>query len=249
MPLALRRCSAGNDCALKSPLSPLVIEALLESIVDTREEVTANRAPQRSNALAVAAPSRLFAKSLGVLQPGSTFVGKQTNKDQSYNVKVEIKHVDLAESLVCGYLHIDNLTSFCPTLTTYFEGEVISGPSGKYSFHTRKWDTDEEIDRVHWEKFPSFAPYVTTFNSDDFQYDPFGKDEGYLFMRWKEMFLVPDHRVESVLGASFAGFYYICFDMWMQTISGLYYHQDSERFQSLELKYVPKCTSGSFEFR
>ena len=28
-------------------------------------------------------------------------------------------------------------------------------------------------------------------------------------MRWKERFLVPDHRVSQINGASFAGFYYI----------------------------------------
>jgi len=31
-----------------------------------------------------------------------------------------------------------------------------------------------------------------------------------VFMRWKEKFLVPDHRVKDINGASFAGFYYIC---------------------------------------
>jgi len=31
-------------------------------------------------------------------------------------------------------------------------------------------------------------------------------------MRWKERFLVPDHRVQDINGASFAGFYYVCVD-------------------------------------
>lgn len=31
----------------------------------------------------------------------------------------------------------------------------------------------------------------------------------YVFMRWKERFLVPDHHVSHITGASFAGFYYI----------------------------------------
>lgn len=31
-------------------------------------------------------------------------------------------------------------------------------------------------------------------------------------MRWKERFLVPDHRVKSINGASYAGFYYICME-------------------------------------
>ena len=32
-------------------------------------------------------------------------------------------------------------------------------------------------------------------------------------MRWKEQFLVPDHRVRSINGASYAGFYYICIEL------------------------------------
>ena len=30
-------------------------------------------------------------------------------------------------------------------------------------------------------------------------------DRGAVFMRWKEKFLVPDHRVQDINGASFAG--------------------------------------------
>lgn len=32
-------------------------------------------------------------------------------------------------------------------------------------------------------------------------------------MRWKERFLVPDHRVRAINGASYAGFYYICIEL------------------------------------
>jgi hypothetical protein len=68
-------------------------------------------------------------------------------------------------------------------------------------------------------------------------------------MRWKEQFLVPDHKIRSLQGASFAGFYYICFDATTQTIEGYYYHQNSEWFQHLLLKHVPEKSSASFEFR
>lgn len=34
-----------------------------------------------------------------------------------------------------------------PTLTTFFEGEIISK---KHPFLTRKWDADEDVDRKHW---------------------------------------------------------------------------------------------------
>ena len=44
----------------------------------------------------------------------------------------------------------------------------------------------------------------------------------------QEHFLVPDHRIKSISGASFAGFYYICVQKSTQTILGLYFHQNSE---------------------
>jgi glucose-induced degradation protein 4 len=50
-----------------------------------------------------------------------------------------------------------------------------------------------------------------------------------LFMRWKERFLVPDHRVKTINGASFEGFYYICFNQTKGTVSGIYFHSKSEK--------------------
>lgn len=70
-----------------------------------------------------------------------------------------------------------------PTLTTFFEGEIISE---RYPFLTRKWDASEEVDRKHWGKFPTFEPYLKNFNSDDFSYDKL-KQSDEVFMRWKVM--------------------------------------------------------------
>ncbi len=39
-----------------------------------------------------------------------------------------------------------------------------------------------------------------------------GGERSFAFMRWKERFLVPDHRVRDINGASFAGFYYLQID-------------------------------------
>jgi hypothetical protein len=49
-------------------------------------------------------------------------------------------------------------------------------------------------------------------------------------MRWKELFLVPDYRIKDITGASFAGFYYICFQKSTSTIEGYYYHRNSEQY-------------------
>ena len=55
---------------------------------------------------------------------------------------VQKKHVDFDSSYLCGYLKIKGLTEEYPTLTTFFDGEIISS---KYPFLTRKWDADEEV--------------------------------------------------------------------------------------------------------
>jgi hypothetical protein len=49
-------------------------------------------------------------------------------------------------------------------------------------------------------------------------------------MRWKEYFLVPDHRVRTISGASFEGFYYICFNQVEGTVTGIYFHAKSEKY-------------------
>ena len=44
----------------------------------------------------------------------------------------------------------------------------------------------------------------------------------------QEHFLVPDHTIKDISGASFAGFYYICFQKSTASIEGYYYHRSSE---------------------
>lgn len=62
------------------------------------------------------------------------------------------QHVDEENAYLCGYLKIKGLTEEYPTLTTFFDGEIISK---KYPFLTRKWDADEEVDKKHWVKYKS----------------------------------------------------------------------------------------------
>lgn len=60
----------------------------------------------------------------------------------------------------------------------------------------------------------------------------FSKKQYYLFhvcfFQFQEHFLIPDHKVTDINGASFAGFYYICFQKSTSTIEGYYYHRNSE---------------------
>ena len=92
------------------------------------------------------------------------------------------------------------MTDDWPELTTYFDAEIIGS---RYGFLTQDWGATRHEDIVHWSRFPAFKhvqheaklPHMTI---DD-------RDRGVVFMRWKERFLVPDHRVQDINGASFAG--------------------------------------------
>ncbi|KAI7886689.1 hypothetical protein K492DRAFT_140454 [Lichtheimia hyalospora FSU 10163] len=192
--------------------------------------------------------ARVPSSRLGSLYPGSKFKGKQQCDTSTYDVSVDILHVDLKESTLTGYLNIKGLTSDCKELTTFFEAEIIGS---KYSFLTRKWKAQKSIDLSHWSRFPSFKPYKDVFSDDDFIYHP--EDEDFIYMRWKEKFLVPDHRVQNVEGASFAGFYYICYQRSTDQIKGYYFflHQTQivSSFQELSLNHVQERSFGHFELR
>lgn len=109
----------------------------------------------------------------------------------------------------------------------------------------------------HWNRFPAWRPLARQAKTPNFSFKNYA-DREHLFMRWKEYFLVPNHRVTSISGASFEGFYYICFSQVSGSVSGIYFHSKSEkysilsgatsakhllmirhnRFQQLELKHV-----------
>lgn len=183
------------------------------------------------------------------LRAGSRFTGTQQSERQVYDVQVEIKYVDLRESFLCGYLRIQGLTDDHPTLTTYFEGEIIGA---KYGFMTKhdSWGANDKTDFSHWSKFPAFKPYSKQARKGPSGHIKDIAQNEHIFMRWKEHFLVPDHRVRTISGASFEGFYYICFNQVQGEVNGIYFHSKSERFQQLELKHVEDrgCYSA-MEFR
>jgi hypothetical protein len=191
------------------------------------------------------AASKLPGVTRSLLYNGSRFVGHQKSKGNQYAVEVILQHVDLESAYLCGYLKIKGLTDEYPNLTTFFDGEIIGK---KHPFLTRKWDADEDVDRKHWSKFLAFYQYVKSFNYDAFDYDALESTD-FVFMRWKEHFLVPDHTIKDINGASFAGFYYICFQKSTSTVEGYYFHRNSEWFQSLNLTHVPDHSHQIYEFR
>lgn len=127
----------------------------------------------------------------------------------------------------------------------------------RHSFLTEElsWDSFPKNDLDHWRKLTG-SP--VTLLDDDLKsklkriYE--GKEDRHcVYMRWKEEFLVPDARVKKLKDASFEGFYYAVlnvgggqdrFDQFSSgtipgTISGLYFHNKSERFQLLSLRHLP----------
>lgn len=201
------------------------------------------------------------------LRPGSKFSGTQQSERQIYNVDVQVLTLSVPESTMTGYLRICGLTEDHPTLTTFFTGEIIGGPTHKHTFQTKdsSWGATDRTDLQHWARFPAWRPLSKDAKRDiNFKYPPPATGLGSrstsssplssanisdaieggsnndaakpgwwtqpnIFMRWKEWFLVPNHRVRSIPGASFEGFYYICFSQAEGKINGIYFHARSER--------------------
>ncbi|CAE6520919.1 unnamed protein product [Rhizoctonia solani] len=174
------------------------------------------REPHRTRSAALSEPDpyadvtrlRLNNTRQDCLYPGASFVGIQKSGRNSYNVSVTIVNVDFPGSTLCGYLTIENLTDDHPQLTTYFDAEII-GP--KYGFLTQRYGASEMDDITHWGRFDSFRAIKSemrrpglTIRQKTFS------ERGFVFMRWKERFLVPEHQVRGIRGASYDGFYYVC---------------------------------------
>ncbi|KAM7386799.1 hypothetical protein PAMA_009429 [Pampus argenteus] len=212
-----------------------------------------------------------------LLYSGSQFLGYQKSKGNSYDVEVVLQHVTVEDSYLCGYLKIKGLTEEYPTLTTFFAGEIISRkrpfltrkwdadedvdrkhwgkfqPFYKYAKTFNSDDFDyEALDSsdyvfMRWKvgtlsycHLSSFFLLILAFNSDL---------RCLFFLHPKEQFLVPDHTIKDISGASFAGFYYICFQKSTATIEGYYYHRSSEWYQSLNLSHVQEHSIPIYEFR
>lgn len=210
------------------------------------------------------------------LKPNATFIGEQESDKGKYHVRVEFKTIDLVNSLMTGFLQISGLIENHPEITTFFKGEIINNPLCKYKWQTEskkrpsdtviknyafateksQWGSYLSNDLEHWRRLTGLHLLNNEMLEQrlhDIQYNTETND-GCIYMRWKEEFLLPDSRVKQIKGASFEGFYYIVLNLSQSSrlpgaISGLYYHKDSDKFQSLNLKFVEdKGTSSKFDF-
>eukprot|EP00762_Andalucia_godoyi_P005784 ANDGO_06920.mRNA.1 Vacuolar import and degradation protein 24 len=163
-----------------------------------------------------------------------------------FPVSVVITSTDLPSHKFSGFLTAQGLSNDYPLLCTYFEAEIVG--SRKCPFLTNKWGADEYIDASHWGTFPAFQKFASQFTSESFAIDPFADNATHIFMRWKEMFLVPDHKVASIAGASISGFYYVALERATGILHGYYFHESSDPFQHLHLEFVPSRSVGTYQF-
>lgn len=190
-------------------------------------------------------------KHTSILKPGAQFTGYQESGRQQYQVQVKLLEVDAGQSTLSGLLTIHGLTESYPVITTYFEGEMV-GP--KYSFETKhdSWGSSPRNDVQHWARFKPWRDLGIQLQHDAMNhlyYQAHAQQGEYLYMRWKEMFLYPNSHITNIKGASFAGFYYICFNRVTGNVVGLYYHKYTDRFQQLNLSFVPDSgVCGTYEY-
>lgn len=130
------------------------------------------------------------------LRSGLEFRGTQQSGRAVYDVNVTFNYVDLTEAFLCGNLRISGLSEDHPTLTTYFEGEIIGS---KYSFITKNpnWNSSEKIDIEHWARFAAFRPIAQNLrsarmNSKNGSSDSGLRGQDHVFMRWKELQILPN---------------------------------------------------------
>ncbi|KAJ2692023.1 hypothetical protein H4R19_006236 [Coemansia spiralis] len=178
------------------------------------------------------------------LYSGSRFRGEQSNGVRSYNVTVALKYVDMGVPELCGHFTICGLTTELPVLTTFFDAQIIG--TGGDTFITNQWSATIDDDRAHWSLFPSFQQHRSRFERCDFEYRLEPSDR-HVFMRWKERFVVPNHKLNRINGASYEGFYYVCYDRELGTIMGYYYHKESDSNQRLTLTHEKQVSFAHLE--
>lgn len=264
----INRVLSNNSASDISSLSVTPVTSRGESVeLDENEILESKQDPySNSNIFNLFNNNLSQPQTTSILKPGSKFIGSQQSGRSTYEVSIEFKFVDLSKAYLNGFLKIKGLTESYPEIITFFDGEIISdyypflnSRKPLYPTATSVFSTDDETDIEHWTKFPywknksssnTLSPqsFKKMILSEDYIHTDY-LSKKYIYMRWKEKFLIPDAKVSNIEGASFAGFYYICFNQFTGDIMGLYYHKESEKFQHLELNYVEDHgISSSYQF-
>lgn len=189
------------------------------------------------------------------LKPSMIFTGYQISGYKKYQVTVTLKTVNFTKGPanvtsphMTGFLSINGLTNNHPEISTFFDAYAVT--DSEFGFLSSTWDqlnsltSTDENDLEHWYSFPAFKQFKQ-FNNVIDNY----LNERFIFMRWKEKFLIDDPSLDTIEGASYDGYYYIVHDQYTGNIQGFYYHKDAEKFQQLELMpYAKHPGNSSFEF-
>eukprot|EP00055_Hartaetosiga_balthica_P000449 m.136590 g.136590 ORF g.136590 m.136590 type:complete len:194 (-) comp10772_c0_seq1:2686-3267(-) len=170
---------------------------------------------------------------------GSEFSGTQRSSQTLFPLKASFNVVDFSTNTLCGVLEIQNLTPQLEKLQTFFDVEVVTCAE---EFETTKYTSSYKEDIDHWKELPGFKMAFLK-PSGTFDY----KKYRYIFMRWKEHYQVPQEEEQNMEGASFEGFYYVCFDRIEGTFEGFYFHDASERFQRIHLENKALKRYSNFE--
>ncbi|CAL9732378.1 vacuolar import and degradation protein 24 [Monosporozyma unispora] len=209
-----------------------------------------------------------YSKQTNFLKPSMVFTGYQISGYKRYQVTVTLKTVNfpshytktnVSSPHMTGFLSIKGLTHNHDEISTFFESFAVT--DNNFGFLSSSWNHDLNLtsfdlnDMEHWLNFPAFKEmfHINQFNnntniSTQQTIPNYIKDylnERYIFMRWKEKFLIEDPDVDGIEGASFDGYYYIVHDQFTGNIQGFYYHKDAERFQQLELLPYAKIPGNS----
>lgn len=185
--------------------------------------------------------------SCGALRAGACFVGTQHDEWGSCEIDVSISSVSVSDSFLSGCIRFKNLVPTCPSVTTYFEAEMIGSQYNFLTPHT-DWGSDARYDLKQWREFPSWdsreeeqlmhlrrqqrqrrrRSSVESIDLLDVR-DPQWWNKRHVYMRWKERRMVHPTTQPHRRDFNFDGFYYICFDQEEATIQGLYYQPSLAR--------------------
>lgn len=153
------------------------------------------------------------------LAVGEEFIGTQTREFRTRPPRTvylypTIHAVNLKHAIVDGCILTRDVARRRAPVETFFRGEIIDNIH--HFFRSDAWGATFDNDVEHWGRMPAFAPYKEPFLHAMADYVDLSTSR-FVFMRWKEIYIVGPGD-----GVSIYGFYYICLDKVLGTVTGSY---------------------------
>ncbi|KAF9763112.1 Glucose-induced degradation protein 4 like protein [Nosema granulosis] len=183
------------------------------------------------------------------LERGAIYSGEQLTNSGSFKIEMKIDSVDFDQEIMYGTFQIHNLTDKYELLSSFFESVMMGN---KYEF------AGDETDTVHWGMFPEWRnelkkqrerPIHNNKNKHDLASYKI-KESDFIYLKIKELFLLPDPNLKSIPGASIDGYYYCCYYKKLDCFAGHYYFKNATNqvSQQILLERVFKKTSQEATF-